>query len=81
MPGVPIFAAHPDKYYHDGASGKHKAGEEVVAKVYIDTPQKVWHLAAKNVEAHLIRLCDLGRVQQNGMRYLRCAFGDEKANS
>ena len=55
--------------------------EEVVAKVYVDTPQKVWHLAAKNVEAHLIRLRDLGRVQQNGMRYLRCAFGDEKANS
>ena len=40
--------------------------EEIVAKVYVDTPQKVWHLAAKNVEAHLIRLCALGRVRQNG---------------
>ena len=54
--------------------------EEVVAKVYVDTPQKVWHLAAKNVEAHLIRLCALGRVRQNGMRYIKCAFSDEKAN-
>lgn len=45
--------------------------EEIVAKVYVDTPQKVWHLAAKNVEAHLIRLCEIGRVQQDGTQYRR----------
>ena len=45
--------------------------EEIVAKVYVDTPQKLWHLAAKNVEAHLIRLCELGRVEHIGDRYAR----------
>ncbi len=50
--------------------------EEVVAKVYVDTPQKVWHLAAKNVEAHLIRLCAIGRVEQMGMRYIRRALNE-----
>ena len=45
--------------------------EEIVAKVYVDTPQKVWHLAAKNVEAHLIRLCELERAERSGDRYHR----------
>ena len=45
--------------------------EDIVANVYSDTPKEVWHLAAKNVEAHLQRLCELGRAERNENLYIR----------
>ena len=44
--------------------------EEIVARVYAETPAELRAMAARNVRAHLERLVELGRASEQGGRWL-----------
>jgi hypothetical protein len=47
----------------------------VLADAYADTPEALWPLAARSLEAHLRKLVAEGRVRRLGLRWPGLRFG------